>query len=117
MSVVLIGLAGLCVGTTLGLILGALLATNKSRDQDSAYSHLSAGVRRFLRDVAGDPITPNLPNHLRLLTKTTDEADDMAGYPTWTLDGEHEPLAGQHRRSSAERGQLQSQSDESATNR
>jgi len=118
MSVVLVGLAGLCVGMTLGLIVGALLATNKSRDQDSAYSHLSSGVRRFLRDVGGDSTAPNLSRYIGMLTKATDEADDMAGYPTWSVDGEHEAIPGQHRRPSQPAGkEPQITPDESATKR
>lgn len=80
MTLVLIGLGGIWVGSALGLILGGLLANSKSRDLESAYQRLSVAIHQYLEDCARQGSQqPPLPTQLVVLRRVVSEADGLAG--------------------------------------
>jgi hypothetical protein len=78
MTVVLIGLGGIWVGGTLGMILGGTLARAKSHDLDSAYTRLSLAVHEYLEACARQSNAPG-PDEWIVLRRIVAETDSLAG--------------------------------------
>jgi hypothetical protein len=80
MACVFAGLGGLWVGGTLGIVLGGLLASSKSRDLDAAYQQLSHAIHEYLEQCAKQRLAhPFSPDQLIVLRRVVAETDSLAG--------------------------------------
>jgi hypothetical protein len=81
MTIVLVGLGGIWVGGSLGLVVGGLLANAKSRDLDAAYQRLSVAIHQYLEECAQKDLRQAVsPSHLMALRRVVTEADILAGF-------------------------------------
>lgn len=90
MGCVLLGLGGVWIGGTLGIVLGGFFASVKARDLDSAYQHLSAAIHEYLEACAKQGnAAPCSPDQLMVLRRVIAEADALAGLALEATEGAH----------------------------
>lgn len=80
MGCVLLGLGGIWIGGTLGIVVGGFFASVKARDLDAAYQQLSSAIHQYLEDCAKQGnAPPGSPDQLLVLRRVITEADVLAG--------------------------------------
>jgi hypothetical protein len=82
MSAVVVGLCAASGGATAGLLTGAMLASGKLKDLESAYTQVASPLRQFLQD---HPTLENAelllvsPEELAALRKALAASEEMFG--------------------------------------